>query len=113
MILASIKRRQFYLQTVWGLQNVRAELRWYSGTDCSRWQTVKLSWDRAHPNYFIAYNGEINTLRGNVNFPNVYKPNASRNSGFRPFLAIIYHYQILKNGQCFATFQTYGIVQVR
>ena len=26
------------------------------------------SWDRAHPNRFIAHNGEINTLRGNVNW---------------------------------------------
>jgi glutamate synthase domain-containing protein 2/glutamate synthase domain-containing protein 1/glutamate synthase domain-containing protein 3 len=25
------------------------------------------SWDRAHPNRYIAHNGEINTLRGNVN----------------------------------------------
>jgi glutamate synthase (ferredoxin) len=24
------------------------------------------SWDRAHPNRFIAHNGEINTLRGNI-----------------------------------------------
>jgi len=28
------------------------------------------SWDRAHPNRFIAHNGEINTLRGNVNWMN-------------------------------------------
>jgi len=26
------------------------------------------SWDRAHPNRFIAHNGEINTLRGNINW---------------------------------------------
>ena len=26
------------------------------------------SWDRAHPNRYIAHNGEINTLRGNVNW---------------------------------------------
>ncbi|GAB4295900.1 MAG: glutamate synthase large subunit [Desulfuromonadia bacterium] len=26
------------------------------------------SWDRAHPYHFIAHNGEINTLRGNVNW---------------------------------------------
>jgi glutamate synthase (ferredoxin) len=26
------------------------------------------SWDRAHPNRFVAHNGEINTLRGNVNW---------------------------------------------
>ena len=26
------------------------------------------SWDRAHPYRYIAHNGEINTLRGNVNF---------------------------------------------
>ena len=26
------------------------------------------SWDRAHPYRFIAHNGEINTLRGNVNW---------------------------------------------
>ncbi len=26
------------------------------------------SWERAHPNRFIAHNGEINTLRGNVNW---------------------------------------------
>ena len=26
------------------------------------------SWDRAHPNRFISHNGEINTLRGNVNW---------------------------------------------
>lgn len=25
------------------------------------------SWERAHPNRFIAHNGEINTLRGNIN----------------------------------------------
>ena len=28
------------------------------------------SWDRAHPNRYIAHNGEINTLRGNVNWMN-------------------------------------------
>lgn len=28
------------------------------------------SWDRAHPYRFIAHNGEINTLRGNVNWMN-------------------------------------------
>src|SRR6185369_1266334 len=26
------------------------------------------SWDRAHPYHFLAHNGEINTLRGNVNW---------------------------------------------
>src|SRR5277367_4514568 len=26
------------------------------------------SWDRAHPNRYIAHNGEINTLRGNINW---------------------------------------------
>ena len=26
------------------------------------------SWDRAHPNRYVAHNGEINTLRGNVNW---------------------------------------------
>ena len=26
------------------------------------------SWDRAHPYRFIAHNGEINTLRGNINW---------------------------------------------
>jgi glutamate synthase domain-containing protein 1 len=25
------------------------------------------NWERAHPNRFLAHNGEINTLRGNVN----------------------------------------------
>ena len=25
------------------------------------------SWERAHPNRYLAHNGEINTLRGNVN----------------------------------------------
>ena len=25
------------------------------------------SWDRAHPNRFLCHNGEINTIRGNVN----------------------------------------------
>ena len=25
------------------------------------------SWERAHPNRYIIHNGEINTLRGNVN----------------------------------------------
>jgi glutamate synthase (ferredoxin) len=28
------------------------------------------SWDRAHPYRFVAHNGEINTLRGNVNWMN-------------------------------------------
>ena len=28
------------------------------------------SWERAHPNRYIAHNGEINTLRGNVNWMN-------------------------------------------
>ncbi len=28
------------------------------------------SWPRAHPNRYIAHNGEINTLRGNVNWLN-------------------------------------------
>jgi glutamate synthase domain-containing protein 1 len=26
------------------------------------------SWDRAHPYRYVAHNGEINTLRGNVNW---------------------------------------------
>ena len=26
------------------------------------------SWDRAHPNRYMAHNGEINTLRGNMNW---------------------------------------------
>ncbi len=26
------------------------------------------SWERAHPNRYIAHNGEINTLRGNINW---------------------------------------------
>jgi glutamate synthase (NADPH/NADH) len=26
------------------------------------------SWERAHPYRFVAHNGEINTLRGNINF---------------------------------------------
>ncbi|KAH7644617.1 glutamate synthase 1-like protein [Dermatophagoides farinae] len=26
------------------------------------------SWERAHPNRYLAHNGEINTLRGNINF---------------------------------------------
>ena len=37
------------------------------------------SWERAHPNRMIIHNGEINTLRGNVNWirsrePNLYSP---------------------------------------
>lgn len=28
------------------------------------------SWERAHPYRYIAHNGEINTLRGNVNYMN-------------------------------------------
>ena len=37
------------------------------------------SWERAHPNRFIVHNGEINTLKGNVNWirarePNLYSP---------------------------------------
>ena len=37
------------------------------------------SWERAHPNRLIIHNGEINTLRGNVNWirarePNMYSP---------------------------------------
>ncbi len=37
------------------------------------------SWERAHPNRYIIHNGEINTLRGNVNWirarePNLYSP---------------------------------------
>src|SRR5437762_2446456 len=36
------------------------------------WRTVPTntfpSWDRAHPYRYIAHNGEINTLRGNVNW---------------------------------------------
>ena len=37
------------------------------------------SWERAHPNRIIIHNGEINTLRGNVNWirarePNLYSP---------------------------------------
>ena len=37
------------------------------------------SWERAHPNRFIIHNGEINTLKGNVNWirarePNLYCP---------------------------------------
>lgn len=37
------------------------------------------SWERAHPNRFIIHNGEINTLRGNVNWvrsrePGMYSP---------------------------------------
>ena len=26
------------------------------------------SWERAHPNRYIIHNGEINTIRGNVNW---------------------------------------------
>ena len=26
------------------------------------------SWDRAHPYRFMSHNGEINTLRGNINW---------------------------------------------
>ena len=26
------------------------------------------SWERAHPNRYIVHNGEINTLRGNINW---------------------------------------------
>src|SRR6185312_2796710 len=33
------------------------------------------SWDRAHPNRYIAHNGEINTLRGNVNWMNAGQAN--------------------------------------
>jgi len=33
------------------------------------------SWDRAHPNRYIAHNGEINTLRGNVNWMNAGQQN--------------------------------------
>jgi glutamate synthase (ferredoxin) len=33
------------------------------------------SWDRAHPNRFVAHNGEINTLRGNVNWMNAGQAN--------------------------------------
>lgn len=37
------------------------------------------SWERAHPNRYIIHNGEINTLKGNVNWirarePNMYSP---------------------------------------
>ena len=37
------------------------------------------SWERAHPNRYIIHNGEINTLKGNVNWirarePNLYSP---------------------------------------
>ena len=28
------------------------------------------SWERAHPNRYIIHNGEINTIRGNVNWTN-------------------------------------------
>jgi glutamate synthase (ferredoxin) len=33
------------------------------------------SWERAHPNRFVAHNGEINTLRGNVNWMNAGQAN--------------------------------------
>ena len=38
-----------------------------------------LRWERAHPNRYIIHNGEINTLKGNVNWirarePNLYSP---------------------------------------
>ena len=41
------------------------------------------SWERAHPNRMIIHNGEINTLRGNVNWirsrePNLYSPQLGR-----------------------------------
>ena len=39
--------------------------RWPSCTSASRTNTFP-SWDRAHPYRFIAHNGEINTLRGNI-----------------------------------------------
>ena len=32
------------------------------------------SWERAHPNRFIVHNGEINTLRGNVNWAHAREP---------------------------------------
>ena len=43
------------------------------------------SWERAHPNRFIIHNGEINTLKGNVNWirarePNLYSPRAAARS---------------------------------
>ncbi len=39
------------------------------------------SWERAHPYHFIAHNGEINTLRGNVNWMKAREPLlASRSS---------------------------------
>lgn len=46
----------------------------------SRYSTNTMpSWERAHPNRFIIHNGEINTLKGNVNWirarePNLYSP---------------------------------------
>ena len=43
----------------------RARSRWC--TSASRTNTFP-SWDLAHPFRFIAHNGEINTLRGNVNW---------------------------------------------
>ncbi|GIM27426.1 glutamate synthase subunit alpha [Clostridium polyendosporum] len=33
------------------------------------------SWDRAHPNRYIIHNGEINTIRGNVNWMNAREAN--------------------------------------
>ncbi len=60
---------QFYLE----LQDLRVETA--LALVHSRFSTNTFpSWERAHPNRYIAHNGEINALRGNVNWMNARQP---------------------------------------
>ncbi len=64
-MLTPIQLPQFYLE----LQDLAVE----TGLVLvhSRFSTNTFpSWERAHPNRYIAHNGEINTLRGNMNWMN-------------------------------------------
>ena len=73
-MLVSTQMRRFYLD----LNNSAVESS--LALVHSRYSTnTTPSWERAHPNRYIIHNGEINTLRGNVNWlrarePHLYSP---------------------------------------
>ncbi|MBM7000840.1 glutamate synthase large subunit [bacterium] len=73
-MLVATQMRRFYLD----LNDATAETA--LALVHSRYSTnTTPSWERAHPNRFIIHNGEINTLRGNVNWvrarePRLYSP---------------------------------------
>lgn len=67
------------------------------------------SWERAHPNRFIIHNGEINTLKGNVNWirarePNLYSPVLQHDLGARDAHHQPRGFRLRDFGQCTRVF---------